>query len=233
LQRIIPSGCGRLDEQLGGGLAEGTVTLVYGAPETGKSTLALQCAVNCARMDYKTLFIDCDHTFSATRLTQIAPDDAASLGSQIILIQPDDFTQQSAVLDTLEGYISETVALIVIDSITGLYSAELGADAKATFTRNRELNRQLAGLAQITKTRRLASVVVSQVRSLVVAGQPTVRPVAMRVLRFWADTTLVFKPTAHPQVVKAMVDGRQADLPTKPIYVAIGERGLHDYRGTA
>lgn len=230
LQRIIPVGCGLLDEQLKGGLLEGTVTLVYGEAEMGKTTLAIQCAVNCARMGYKTLFIDCEGTFSARRMAQIAGEDFGELASQIILMKPQDFVQQTTVIDSIGDYVSEKVGLIAVDTVTGLYREKLGDDDKSTFTLNRELNRQMACLAQITKTQRLACLVVSQVRSVVIEAQELVQPVATRVLKFWADAIITLKPTAQPQVINAMVELRKIAKPTKPIFLKIEEKGLQDYK---
>ena len=65
--RAVPTGCMFLDRLLEGGLPVNNVTLVYGEAETGKSTLALQCAVGSVRMGYKTLFIDSDGTFSPSQ----------------------------------------------------------------------------------------------------------------------------------------------------------------------
>jgi KaiC/GvpD/RAD55 family RecA-like ATPase len=59
----IQTGCKYIDASLGGGISPETVTLIYGEPETGKTTLAMQCAVNCAS-NFK-VFVDCDNTFYA------------------------------------------------------------------------------------------------------------------------------------------------------------------------
>lgn len=230
MQRIIPTGCGSLDEQLRGGLSEGNIALLYGEAETGKTTLAIQCAVSCARMGYKTIFIDCDHTFFPRRMAQIAADDFEALATQIILMQPEGFEQQAFVIDRLNEYISKKVGLIVIDTVTGLYREKLGDDVKKTFALNRELNSQMACLAQITKTQKVTSLVVSQVRSVVIKERELVQPVAMRVLRFWAEKTVSLRPTAQSNIIKATVEihiGRKAN---RPILLRIEERGLHDYK---
>jgi RecA/RadA recombinase len=231
LQRIISTGCGSLDEQLKGGLPEGTLSLLYGEAETGKTTLAVQCAVNCARIGHKTIFIDCDGTFSPNRMAQIARDDFDKIAPQIILMQPADFDQQAVVVERLDEYISRRVGLIVVDTVTGLYRERLGDVMQLNFTLNRELNRQMACLAQITKTRKVASLVIGQVRSLVSGKEETVQPVAMRVLKFWADTTITLQPTAQTKVIKAAVETRAEKRPTKLVLLKIEERGLSDYRG--
>ncbi|MGE5532892.1 MAG: ATPase domain-containing protein, partial [Bacillota bacterium] len=68
----IQTGSKCIDKSIGGGILPETVTLVYGEPETGKTTLAMQCAVNCAVQMLKVLYIDCDNTFYTKRLSQIA-----------------------------------------------------------------------------------------------------------------------------------------------------------------
>ena len=71
IKRIL-TGCECVDRNMDSGVPQESVTLIYGEPETGKTTLAMQCAVNCAMQNYKTLFVDCDNTFSAKRLSQVA-----------------------------------------------------------------------------------------------------------------------------------------------------------------
>lgn len=231
LQRIIPTGCGSLDEQLNGGLLEGTLSLLYGEAETGKTTLAIHCAVNCARMELKTIFIDCDGTFSPSRMAQVSQDDFNTLAPQIILMKPESFEQQAAIVDRLNEYISERVGLVIIDTVTNLYREKLGDDMKSNLALNRELNRQMASLAQTTKTRRISSLVIGQVRSVVFEAQESVQPVATRVLRFWADTTITLQLTSRPRVTRAIVDTRLTKKPTKPVLLEIGGRGLKEIRG--
>ena len=230
MQRIIPTSCSSLDEQLRGGLLEGNIVLVYGEAETGKTTLAIQCAVNCAKMGYKTIFIDCDRTFFPRRMAQIATKDFEALAPQIILMKPEDFEQQTFVIDRLSEYISRRVGLIVVDTITGLYGERLEDDIKKTFTLNRELNHQMACLAQITKTQKVASLIVSQVRSVVFEEHEIVQPVATRVLKFWAHTIISLKPTAKANVIKATVKTHKDKKPAKPMFLKIEEKGLHYFR---
>ena len=91
VMKKISTGSSCIDGKLNGGISAGTVTLVYGEPETGKSTMAMQCAINCATQGYKTLFVDCDNTFSARRLSQIAAAKFAEIADHIILVKPTDF----------------------------------------------------------------------------------------------------------------------------------------------
>jgi len=87
----IPTGCEVLDEILDGGFSIVELSLVCGEEDTAKTTLAMQCAINCARLGYKTLFIDCDGTFSIERLAQLALD-LEKIAELIILSKPEDFS---------------------------------------------------------------------------------------------------------------------------------------------
>ncbi|MEM2727166.1 MAG: ATPase domain-containing protein, partial [Archaeoglobaceae archaeon] len=54
---LIPSGSKCIDYLLGGGIETGTITQLYGASGTGKTTLCLMFAKNCAK-NYKVAYID-------------------------------------------------------------------------------------------------------------------------------------------------------------------------------
>ena len=203
--------------------------LVYGEAETGKTTLAIQCAINCARMGYKTIFIDCDHTFLGRRMAQIASEDFDELAPQIILMKPQDFRQQAFVIDRLAEYVGERVGLIVVDTITRLYREGLEGNMRKTLRLNRELNRQMAYLAQITRTESVASLIVSQVRSVFLEADRTVQPVAMRVLKFWADASVSVWPTAEYNKIRVNVE-TSSKKRSKPIFLRIEKGGLRDYR---
>jgi len=229
LQRAIPTGCGSLDALLEGGLFAGGVSLVYGEAETGKSSLAVQCAVNCARMGYKSIFIDSDGTFSPKRLSQIAYYDYEKISPLIILMKPTTFKEQITVIDHLDEYLTRKFGLIVVDTITSLYRAELGGP-KETFALNREINRQVAFLAQIAKAHKIAILMTSQVRSVFVDDQVNIEPVAMRVLKFWADIVLNLKHTGQTRVIKALLEKHKEHKRSTNCYVKIERTGIRDYQ---
>jgi DNA repair protein RadB len=226
----IPTGSKCIDTSIGGGISPETVTLIYGEPETGKSTLAIQCAINCALQNFKVLFVDCDNTFYAKRLSQISGDRFDEVAERIILMKPKDFREQTAVVDGIQDYATKNVGLIIFDTFTSLYGAkvcETSGKAKA-FGVNRELNRQLAILAQTTKIRKIPVIITSQVRSVFSDQSASVRPVATRVLKFWADTIIALKPTQNPQTIKAVVEKAREIEQDATCYVQIGESGIQD-----
>ena len=228
LQRAVPTGCSSLDKLLKGGLPINGVSLVYGEAETGKTSLAIQCAVSSARKGYKTIFIDSDGMFSPRRLSQIAYYDFEETSPLIILVRPTTFQEQASTIDHLDEYITKRVGLVVVDTITSLYRVELGTPEEA-FTLNRELNRQVAYLAQIAKTRKVAILITSQVRSIFAEGQVGVEPVATRVLMFWSDVVINLKRTGQTRVLKALLEKHPKRKRSVSCYLKIEKTGVHGY----
>ncbi len=224
--RKILTGCGCLDNALGGGISEESVALVYGEAETGKSTLAMQCAVNAAMQNLKVLYVDCDGTFSAKRLSQVSSGKFDEVAELIVLVKPKDFAEQTAFIDRLADYIVNNVGLVVFDTVTSLYRVRVAESPAKSFGLNRELNRQMALVAQTAKTKKVPMLVVSQVRS-VLNETETVEPVGTRVLKFWADTIIAMKPTESVQTIKALLEKPKRDgQPT--CYLRIALAGIHD-----
>ena len=225
----ISTGCGCIDSNLNGGLSPESVTLIYGEPETGKTTLAMQCAVNCAMQNYKTLFVDCDNTFSAKRLSQVASGKFEEIGNLIILIKPNDFIEQTAVIDRLQEYAAKNFGLVVIDTFNSLYRAKVSESSGKAFGINRELNRQLAVLAQTAKTQKITVVITSQVRSVFNESYISVEPVATRVLKFWSDTIIAMKPTENLQTIKTVLEKTPEKTQETTCHLRIDHTGIHDH----
>jgi RecA/RadA recombinase len=225
----ILTGCGCVDSNMDGGISPESVTLIYGEPETGKSTLAMQCAVNCAMQNHKTLFVDCDSMFSAKRLSQVASGKFEEIAELIILIKPTDFKEQTAVIDRLSDYTAKNFGLVVIDTVTSLYRLSVAESSGKAFGLNRELNRQMALLAQNAKTLKIPVIATSQVSSVFNEVHVSVEPVATRVLKFWADTIIAMKPTENPQIIKAVLEKTPRKAQEVTCHLKIDETGIHDY----
>jgi RecA/RadA recombinase len=133
------------------------------------------------------------------------------------------------VVDQIRDYTAN-VGLIIFDTFTSLYGAkvcESSGKAKA-FGVNRELNRQLAILAQTTKIQKIPVLITSQVRSSFTDDSSSVRPVATRVLKFWSDNIIAMKPTQTPQTIKAVLEKSRDIQAETTCYVQIGEAGIQD-----
>ncbi len=227
LANQISTGSTCIDNTLQGGIQPDTITLIYGEPETGKSTMALQCAVNCALQNLKTLYIDCDNTFSTKRLSQIAAEKFDAVAELVLLMKPKDFTEQTIIIDHLADYIAKNFGLVVIDTFNSLYRAKVAENPAKTFSLNRELNRQMAVLAQTAKIQHIPIVVTSQVKSVFNETYVSIAPVATRVLQFWADTVIALKPTDNSTVIQAVLE-KHRNAQEANCQLRITQIGIHD-----
>jgi DNA repair and recombination protein RadB len=225
----ISIGCRRIDKFLGGGLSSESITLVYGEAETGKTALAMQCAISSARQGSKALFVDCDGAFSVRRLSQIASSGFEEVADLIILMKPTDFREQTVVVDQLMNYVARNFGLVVFDTITSLYRLRIAESPSKTFELNRELNRQLAVLAQVAKVQKVAVLATSQVYSVLDAVPVSIEPVATRVLKFWADTVFAMKPTENAQIIKLILEKSLGKVSAVTCNLRIDETGIHEY----
>lgn len=212
-----------------GGIPLASVTLVYGEEETGKTTFAMQCAANCAKGGYKTMFVDSERTFSSRRLSQIAPDNFNELSELIILARPADFHEQATIIDQLTEYVNKNFKLVVFDTITSLYRLQIAETPSRTFQLNRELNRQLAFLAQTAKTLKIGVLLTSQVHAVFNEALVSVEPVGTRVLNFWADVVIALKHTEDPQIIRAVLEKSLSKPSTTAYDLRIEKSGIHDY----
>jgi DNA repair protein RadB len=229
LPKHVPTGCISLDKLLGGGFPAGAVSLIYGEAETGKTSLTVQCAVNCARRGIKSLFLDTDGTFSYERLSQIAEYDYKKISPLMIIMRPTTFQEQSDAIDQLEKVTTNKFGLIVVDTVTSLYRLEFD-DPEKMYAANRELNRQLAVLTELAKTRGVAVLVVSQVRGVLSGASMEMRPVATRVLNYWSEVVLDMKQTGQTRVIKVLREKHPSIKGTGNVYVKIESSGITDYR---
>jgi len=206
-----------------------SINLIYGEAETGKTTLAMQCAVNCAKQGRKTLFVDCDDTFSVERLSQITSKKFPEIAQRIVLAKPHNFREQGAIIDQLTEYTTNDFTLTIFDTLTSLYSLVVSETPSKTFQLNRELNRQLAALAQTATINKIALLITSQVRSVLDQVPINVEPVATRVLKFWAATIIALTPTENPQIIEMTLEKNPKKLQAKTQLLKIEESGIHDY----
>ena len=117
----LPTGCPSLDELLGGGVEAGALTLVYGEPGSGKTSLALQLSREVLASGGKSvLFIDTEG-LSAERLEQVwggeAPD-GLSIAAPV---------DQAELLELLKSR-DDPPALLIIDTVNAYARLEYAID---------------------------------------------------------------------------------------------------------
>jgi RecA/RadA recombinase len=222
----LSTGTNGLDRLLKGGFALSQINLVYGEASTGKTVLAMQSALEASARGFKVFFVDADLSFSVQRLESL--DRGGELAENIVVFQPEDFREQSRITESLEVMLSKTPALLIVDSVTGLYRADIEKPGTA-FINNRELNRQLAYLSDLASRSDLTILLTGQVHSTPSGGSWLIAPVATRTLRHWSSLILRLRPTPRHDVRECLLekmDGRDVRGPR--VLFRVGETGLED-----
>lgn len=208
----ISTGCRSLDEILGGGVLLGKVTLIYGEASTGKTTLAMRSVVNYLKPErrgasplQRALYVDSDGKFSLARFSEIAGDDVNKLLEKLVLSMPKSFSEQTRIIEGLISFITKNIRLVVLDTVTSLYSEEIASTGKI-FPLNRELNRQLAYLKDAAEAQDLAVLILSQVHSTFQSDESSITPVSSRLLRYWPDIILRIDLTPQDGVRTAFLE---------------------------
>ncbi|MFC4542211.1 AAA family ATPase [Halosolutus amylolyticus] len=205
----IPTGCGPVDELLGGGFERGTVTQLYGPPAAGKTNIALSAAVEAAADGGTAVFIDTEGV-SVDRFEQLlsgrvgddapadgiggidaagdedADEDVEAVASRIVIEEALDFEEQAEAVRDAEEF-ADRADLIVLDSATGFYRLERtgeGDDGEAL----RRVARQVTHLLSLARKHDLAVVVTNQVFSDPDADRT--RPLGGNTLEHWTGAVV-------------------------------------------
>jgi len=172
-----PTGVGELDRVLSGGLAPGSLTLLYGEPGVGKSTLALQVLLSTALLGSTALLVSAEETPAAVRAR------AGRLGTvpaALLILSATDLD------DALAAIEEHRPSLVVLDSIQTLRAA--GAPGTA------------GSLAQVRAVvEQLGEAARSSGAAVVVIGHVTKEgdPAGPRSLEHLVDTVLAFDGDRH------------------------------------
>jgi DNA repair protein RadB len=183
--------CEPIDNLLGGGVESGILTQIYGVAGSGKTSIALQCALNCVSRGWKVIYIDADSSFSRKRFLQISSRFRINNLSPFILLSPRSFTDQSDNIDSIDILVKEGVRLIVFDSIASLYRYSVGVDREENVYINMELCRQMAMLLHVAEQSDVAAIIINQVRGRILQGAHADSvPVGSQVVDPWCKVSI-------------------------------------------
>ncbi|MFC6717447.1 DNA repair and recombination protein RadB [Natrialbaceae archaeon GCM10025810] len=196
----IPTGCGPVDDLLGGGFERGTVTQLYGPPAAGKTNLALSGAVETAVAGGTAVYIDTEGV-SVDRFQQLlsasvdaegtdpadnADDEIAEVASRIVIEDAFDFEEQSEAVRDAEDF-ADRADLIVLDSATGFYRLERGEDS-AEGDALRSVTGQVTHLLSLARKYDLAVVLTNQV--FADPDSDRTRPLGGNTLEHWTGVVV-------------------------------------------
>ena len=114
--RPMPTGVAELDRVLGGGVVGGSVTLVFGPPGIGKSTLLFQVLSSVAGRGLDVLLASAEESLAQVR------GRAARLGA----VPPQLLALEGPAVDAIEAALEqERPTLVVVDSLQSIADPEL------------------------------------------------------------------------------------------------------------
>jgi DNA repair protein RadB len=179
----ISAGSYDLNKWLFGGYEKDIITVIYGAPGTGKTNFSLLATVSQAKKGNKVVYIDTEGGFSIERIKQLCETsqngnqevDYQKVLSNIFLLKPTNFNEQKKSFEELLKYLKQEISLIVVDGMTMLYRLDF-ADARKEDANsieekdiremqkvNDELVRQMRTLAEIARKQEIPIILTNQV----------------------------------------------------------------------
>jgi len=120
---MIKTGLKELDKFLGGGIKDGLITSVSGQSATGKTQLIFQICVNALHNGKDILFQDTIGEFRPERLVEMMQ--LQKINSSLLdKIKINRITNTAQQIDCLSKTSPESYSLIIVDSVTDLFSFE-------------------------------------------------------------------------------------------------------------
>lgn len=192
----VSAGSYDLNKWLFGGYESDIITVVYGAPGTGKTNFCLLTAVSQAKKGNKVIYMDTEGGFSADRVKQLCNGDVPieDVLKNILLLKPTNFEEQKKAFDDLLKHLKDEISLIVVDGMTILYRLDFadarsedekneseGKDIKGMQKVNNELVKQMRTLAEIARKREIPVLVTNQVYR----WEETSKMVGGDIIRYW------------------------------------------------
>lgn len=176
----ISTGIDQLDTLFGGGITDGSVTLLGGEPGIGKSTILLQLA-DSVKVDGDILYVSGEESPAQIRMRA---DRLDAVNDQVIICAQTCF-------EVIAEELSKTrPSLCIIDSIQTLYSDSVNG-TPGSVSQAREVT---AGLIRIAKSNGLPIILVGHVtKDGNIAGPKTLEHMVDTVLYFEGDSTGAYR----------------------------------------
>lgn len=176
-QDKVSTGIAELDRVLGGGIVQGSLTLVGGDPGIGKSTLLLQTCQKVAQAGHKVLYVSGEESRVQIKMRA---DRLGSFSPNVLLLCE---TSLDAISEAIRRQKPE---IVVIDSIQTMYSESISS-APGSVSQVREAT---AALLQLAKGLLVSVFIVGHVTKEGTVAGP-------RVLEHMVDTVLYFEGDRH------------------------------------
>ena len=191
---LLSTGSLMIDKVLGGGIALGRATEIYGVESSGKSTLCLHIAAECQKNGGTVAYIDTENALDTKYAAQLGVD-----VQKLIFSQPDSAEQALEIVDMLAQ--SGKVNLIVLDSVAALApQAELDGEMSDMTIGlvARLLSKSLRKITHTLNEKNCAVIFINQLRDKISTGfsvGPTEGTPGGRALKFFASQRIELRKT--------------------------------------
>ena len=171
------SGDQELDLVLGGGIVQGSLTLIGGSPGVGKSTLLLKIAGNLAREGKKVLYVSGEESSSQIKLR----------ANRVDSNYPNLYLLSEIRLDTIFKELEKhAFEVLIIDSIQTIYSEKI-ASAPGSVSQVREITFELM---RFGKEKNIATFIIGHItKEGSIAGPLVLEHMVDTVLYFEGDSS--------------------------------------------
>ena len=157
----MSTGCKSIDDLLGGGIERGNITEIYGEGGSGKTNVCLSTAIHTAKRGELVIFVDTEGV-SMERFEQMGGNE--DVAKNILFYKVYKFSQQGEVIERIAKLVEQRdVGLIIVDSMTEFYRAEMGVEEEINTRKRRGLAWQLSVLNTIARKRNIAVLITNQV----------------------------------------------------------------------
>lgn len=175
---------------------------VFGDFGVGKTTFALQTAINTAKIGKNIIYVYTKPNFPSEKI-QLIKKDSKEILDNIIFVHITNFDELYRVIFNFEflvlNFLNEKMTklnFIIIDSITNLYNLELNKDnKKKNYNRNYQLNQILANLTYLNESYGIEILIVNEISRKTRENQIIEVQSGGKVMEFWVKYILKINKT--------------------------------------
>jgi len=185
------------------GKLPGKVIHIFGEAGAGKTTLAIQLAVNFCSKNMKVVLIDTEGKITGNRIQQyFQGENFTKINALLKLYQPKSFQEQFWLVNKLEFFLQrQTIGLLIIDTISNFYRQEATSQLKEKKS-FKKLAFQVALLREIAHRKNFPVILFNQATMirkkateeeefLAKLNGERIRPVAKAILQYWSDREII------------------------------------------
>ncbi len=158
---MIRTGLEKLDEILGDSLRSGTITDVFGESGAGKTQLVMQIIANSV-LENNVFYQDTTGNFRPERLLEMTPSRDPKLLDKITVSRITNVKEQQ---DSLDKIKKPDFSLIVIDSVTDLFSFEYPKEEQF-LEKTTQFSKYMKKLSQIAFETKIPIIITNMMRKI-------------------------------------------------------------------